>query len=190
MIGPMFSTLPSGGFDLVIDLNTLSDLRDVVRRSVVLQMRRTLAADGAALFFFQNPDDFGARAGRIVGLGKSVAAQRRPSIKAFRAMLEAAGFSIESERSAGVRMHNVIASRLSHRAAHAIGKFRMPKSLGGWSIFVCGKGSQALDIASAAPSVEIASPAGTANVVSPPEPPKIADPAPTPVEQPRETVNS
>lgn len=181
MIDAAFARIPSGGFHLVIDLNTLRDLREVVRRNAVLQMRRALAVDGTAVFLFRNSDDLGARAGRIFGVRKSVADQRRPAVKAFRAMLEAAGFAIESERSAGIGMHWLIRSRLSPRMAYAISKLRLPKSLGGWSMFVCGKGSQALDIVSPAPSVEIASPS---------EPPKIANPVPATVGRPRDTVTS
>jgi len=188
MIDPAFARFPSGEFDLVIDLNTVSDLRDVVRRSVVLQMRRVLAADGLAVFLFQNSDDLGARAGRFVGMSRSVAAQRRPSVRAFRAMLEGAGFAIEDERSAGVGMHPLVRNRLSHRTAHAIGALRLPKSLAAWSMFVCGKGSQALDIASPAPSAEIASPAETAQIASPSEPAQTADRPSTTVERPRETA--
>jgi radical SAM superfamily enzyme YgiQ (UPF0313 family) len=190
MIDPAFARLPSSGFHLVIDLNTLSDLREVVRRNVALQIRRTLAVDGTAVFLFQNSDDLGARAGRILGMGKSVAAQRRPSVKAFRAMLETAGFAIISERSAGIGMHYMIRSRLSPRVAHAISRLRLPKSLGAWSMFVCGKESQAMDIVSPAPSVEIASPVQPAGVASPSEPPKIANPAPATVEKSRDTVTS
>jgi len=186
MIDPAFARLPSGGFHLVIDLNTLRDLREAVRRNVALQMRRTLAVDGTAVFLFRNSDDLGARAGRILGLGKSVADQRRPSVEAFRTMLEAAGFAIISERSAGIGMHHLIRSRLSPRTAHAISKLRLPKSLGGWSMFVCGRGSRAMDIVSPAPSAENANPLRHAQIARASEPRKIENPVSATVEKPQE----
>ena len=190
MIDPLFSRLPSGEFDLLVDLNSVSDLRDAVRLNVVQQLRRTLAVDGTAVFFYRNSDDLAARAGRIFGASTPVAAQRRPSVKAFREMLEATGFAIDIEHSAGVGLHYLVMSRLSHRRAHALAGLRLPRSLAAWTMFVCGRGAKALDIVSPAPSAEIASPAQTTETAAASEPSRIANPVPATVDKSHEIATT
>jgi hypothetical protein len=140
MIDEAFGALPSGGFRLVVDLNTIGDLRGAVGVRVASHLRRVLASDGVALFFYQNPDHLVIRAGGIVGARKSMAAQRRPSIDAFRGMLESEGFAIEKEHSAGIGLPASVYSRLPFSTTNTLGAFRLPKSLGGWSLMVCRPG--------------------------------------------------
>jgi hypothetical protein len=57
-----------------------------------------------------------------------------------------------------------------------------------WTMFVCGRGSKALDIATPAPSTEIASLGETTEVAPASEAPGIANPVPATVEKRQETT--
>ena len=145
MIDDNFKELPSGGFRLVVDLNTLADLREHARTQVLAQLRRTLAPDGTALFFYQNPDHLTMRAARMLRR-RSRMFERRPSVEAFCAMLKDAGFTVEGQRSAGITLPSVIANQLPISLYNAVGGLRLPRSLGTWSLLVC-KPAKALDTA-------------------------------------------
>jgi len=137
MIDETFGKLPPGGFQLAIDLNSLADLRAVVRRRIISHVRRTLAPDGTAVFLYQNPDHLTMRAGRILGARKSLASLRRPSVERFRAMLKDAGFAIQGQHSAGIVLPAALSYRLPFSLANTLSGFRLPRSLGSWSILVC-----------------------------------------------------
>jgi hypothetical protein len=136
MIDDMFRELPSGGFQLVVDLNNLADLRDAARARVLSHLRRTLAADGTALFFYQNPDHLTMRAARMLRR-RARMFERRPSPEAFCANLSEAGFAIGAQRSAGITLPSVIAKQLPASLYNTLGSLRLPRALGTWSILVC-----------------------------------------------------
>ena len=133
----LFADVPTGGFDLVVDLNSLTDLRELTRTKIVGQLRRAMAPGAAAIFFHQNPDHLTRRAARTVRAASSLVSQRRPSVKAFRTMLAAAGFDIAQQSAAGIGLPAVLTDRLPPKVADAIGALRLPKSLGIWSVLVC-----------------------------------------------------